>query len=70
MQLSEPFDFRHRQVIAAHVQPCIKEHAAVATRKDEDVAIDPARLIRIVFQRIAKEHRAHFRAAQWKSKMP
>jgi len=29
MQLPESFYFRHRQVVTAHVQPGVKEHAAV-----------------------------------------
>ena len=70
MQLPEPFDFRHREVVTAHVQPGVKEHTAVPGREDEDIAIDPARLIRIVFQRVPKEHCTHFSAAERKSEMP
>ena len=66
MQLPEPFDFRHRQIIAAYVQPGIEKHAAVSAGENEMVAIDPARLVRIVFQRIAVEHRADFCAAERK----
>src|SRR5262249_21216195 len=55
MQLPEPFDLRHGQIIAAHVQPCVKKHAAMPAREDEDIAINPARLIRIVFQSIAEQ---------------
>src|SRR5437868_13051951 len=29
MQLPESFNLRHRQVVAAHMQPCVKKHAAV-----------------------------------------
>ena len=54
MQLPETFDFRHRQIVAAHVQPGIKEHAAVPAGENEDVAIDPARLVRIVPECVAK----------------
>src|SRR6266478_7140099 len=46
MQLPEPFDLRHWQVVTAHVQPCVKKHAAMPARQDEDIAIDPPRLIR------------------------
>ena len=70
MQLPEAFDLRHRQIVAAHVQPRVKEHAAVSGREDEDIAIDPARLVRIVFQRVPKEDCAHFRAAKRQPKMP
>src|SRR5438477_1149986 len=70
MQLPEPFDLRHRQVVTAHVQPGVKEHAAVPAREDEDVAIDPARLLRVVFQPVAEEDRSDLRAAERQPKMP
>ena len=69
VQLPEPFDFRHRQIVAAHVQPCVKEHATVTCRKNEIVAIDPARFVRIVFERVAVEYRSHFGATQRKPKV-
>jgi hypothetical protein len=69
MQLPEPFYFRHGQVVAAHVQPRVKEHAAVPAREDEDIAIDPARLVRAVFQGMAEEYCAHFGATEGKTKM-
>ena len=69
MQLAEPFDLRHRQIVTAHVQPRVKEHAAVAGREDEVIAIDPARFVRIVFQGVGVEHRAHFGATERKTKM-
>src|SRR5262249_62246838 len=65
VQLPKSLDFRHRQIVTAHVQPGVKKHAAVSGREDKDVAIDPARLIGIVSQRVAKKHRAYFRAAEW-----
>ena len=70
MQLPETFDFRHRQIVAAHVQPGVKEHAAVPSGENEDIAIDPARLIRVISQRMTKKHRADFRAAERKPEMP
>ena len=69
MQLPEPFDLRHRQVVTAHVQPCVKKHAAVPARQDEDIAIDPARLIRVVFQRVAEKDRSDLRSAERQPKM-
>src|SRR5207244_10519455 len=45
MQLAEPFDLRHRQIVTAHVQPRVKEHAAVAGREDEVTAIYPAAFV-------------------------
>ena len=70
VQLPEAFDFRHRQIVAAHVQPGVKEHAAVTGREHEDIAIDPAWLVRIISQRMTKKHRADFRATEWKPEMP
>src|SRR5947208_3051868 len=70
MQLPEAFDFRHRQIVAAHVQPGVKEHAAVPGGENEDIAIDPARLVRIISQRMTKKHRADFSATKWKPEMP
>src|SRR6266508_1835657 len=49
MQLPETFDFRHRQIVTAHVQPGVEKHAAVTAGEDEAIAIDPTRLVRIVF---------------------
>ena len=41
----------------------------VPAREDEDIAIDPARLVRAVFQGIAEEYCAHFGATEGKTKM-
>ena len=70
MQLPEPFDLRHRQAVTAHVQPCVKKHAAVPTGEDENIAVDPARLLRVVLERITKEDRADLRAAKREPQMP
>src|SRR5438046_3104471 len=51
------------------MQPRVKKHAAVAARENKDVAVDPARLGRIIFQRVTEEHCTDFRAAEWKPKM-
>ena len=39
-------------------------------REDEDIAINPARLIRIVFQSIAEQDRSDLRAAERQPEMP
>ena len=64
MQLPETFDLRHRQIVAAQIQPGVKEHAAVTGGENEVIAPDPTRFVRIMFQGVAVKHRAHFRAAQ------
>ena len=69
VQLPETLDLRHRQIVAAQMQPGIKEHAAVTGGENEVIAIDPARLVGVMFQRIAVEDCAHFRAAQRQAKM-
>src|ERR1043166_5027066 len=50
MQLPETLDLRHRQVVAAEMEPRIKEHAAVPGRENEVIAIDPARLAGVVLE--------------------
>src|ERR1700737_4387915 len=47
MQLPEPFDFRHRQIVAAQMEPGVKKHTAVTGRKNKVVTINPTRLIGI-----------------------
>ena len=69
MQLPETLDLRHRQIVAAHVQPGVKEHAAVTGRENEIVATDPARLFGIMFERVTVKDRAHFRATERQTKM-
>src|SRR5213594_3782232 len=64
MQLPEPFDLRRRHIVTAHVQPGVKEHAAVPAGEDEDIAIDPARLVWVVSQRIPEEYCAYFSATE------
>ena len=48
VQLTEAFDFFHRQIVAAQVQPSVKEHAAVPGGEDKIITADPARLIGVV----------------------
>ena len=50
VQLTEVFDFLDRQIVAAHVQPGVEEHAAVTGGENEIVTVNPARLVRVVFQ--------------------
>src|SRR5216117_3271786 len=70
MQLPKTFDFRHRQIVAAHVQPGVKEHAAVPGREDEDIAIKPTRLFRVIPQRMTEEHSTDFSTTERKPEMP
>src|SRR5262245_57385134 len=63
VQLPETLDLRHRQIVAAQVQPGIEEHAPVTGRENEKVAIDPSRLVWIVSERVAIEYGAHLGAA-------
>ena len=48
MQLPETFDLRHRQIVAAHVQPRVEEHRAVTGRQNEIIAANPPRFVWIV----------------------
>ena len=63
VQLPETLDLRHRQIVAAQVQPGVKEHAPVTGRENEIVAINPARLIGVVPEGMAIENGAHLGAA-------
>ena len=56
--------FLERQVVAAQVQPAVKEHRAMARGEDEAVAVQPARLVGIVHEGVAVEHGADLGAAQ------
>ena len=69
VQLSEAFDFLHRQIVTAQIQPGVKEHAAVPGGENEVIAANPARLVGIMPQRVAVKDGAHFRAAQRKPQM-
>src|SRR6266404_2732222 len=70
MQLPETLDLRHGQIVAAQVEPGVKEHAAVSGRENEIIATDPTRLIGVMFKRVPIKHRAHLRATERKSEMP
>src|SRR6266446_9910642 len=70
MQLPETFDLRHGQIVAAQVEPGVKEHAAVPGRENKIIATDPTRLIGIMFKRVTVKDRAHLRATERKSEMP
>src|SRR5207244_3274785 len=69
MQLPETFDFRHRQVVTTQVQPCIQKHATMPAGEDENVAIDPARLVWVVSQCIPEKYCAYFSATERQTKV-
>ena len=54
-ELAEALELVHRQVVAAQVQQRIQQHRAVAVGNDEAVAVDPARLCRVVAQVMAPQ---------------
>src|SRR5260370_34733563 len=70
MELAEAFNFRHWQVVAAHMQPGVKKHAAMPGRQHKVIAANPTRLVRIMFERVTIEHRAHFGATEREPEMP
>src|SRR5438105_9956379 len=47
VELTKALDVFDGKVVAAHVEPGIKEHAAVTGRENEIVPANPARLLRI-----------------------
>src|ERR1700682_1756038 len=69
MQLPEPLHLRHGQIVAAQVEPGVKEHAAVPGRENEIIAADPTRLIGVMFKGVTVKDRAHLRATERKSEM-
>src|SRR5438067_8983170 len=69
MELTKTLDVVDRNVVAAQVQPCVQEHAAVPGGKNKIVAIDPARLIWIMSEQITVEHRPDLRASERQTKV-
>jgi len=65
VELAKAFDVVDGKVVAAHVEPGIKEHAAVTGRENEIVPANPARLFRVMPEQITIKNRAHLRAAEW-----
>ena len=64
VELAEVLQLLQRQVIAGEMKPCVKEHAAVAGRKHETVAVDPPWLVGVVLESATVERRADFGAAE------
>ena len=69
VQLPEAFDLFHRQIVSAQVKPGVKEHAAVAGGENEIIAPNPARFVRIMFERVTVKDRAHLRASERQAEM-
>src|SRR3982074_315435 len=69
MQLPAAFDFLHRQVVAAEMEPGVEEHAAMPCGENEIIATNPARLVRVMFESVAVKDGAHFGAAKRKSEV-
>src|SRR5437762_8257361 len=69
VQLAEPFDVRHWQIVSAQVQPRIEKHAAVSGGEHEIVPADPAWLVGIMLESVPIKHRAHFGTAKRQSQM-
>ena len=63
-ELTEIFHLLERHIVAGEMEPAVEEHAAVAGGENKAVAVEPARLGRIVTQGRAEKHRADFRASQ------
>src|SRR5437660_12154247 len=69
MQLAKILNVLDRNVVAAQVQPGIQKHAAVSGGKNEIVAINPARLFRIVPEQITVEHGPDLGASEGEAEM-
>ena len=64
VELPEVPQLVDRQSIAGKMQPAVKEHAAMAGRKNEPVTVDPARIVGIVFQGMPVENRTDLGGSQ------
>src|SRR5262249_33731353 len=69
VQLPETFDFRHRQIVAAQVQPGVEEHTAVAGGEHKIIAIDPTWFVGVMAEGVTLKDGAHLRATQWQAEM-
>jgi hypothetical protein len=58
-KLAEIFELFQRHTVAREVKPAVEEHAAVACREDEAVAIEPAGLIGVEAHGRAEEDRSN-----------
>ncbi len=56
MQLSEPLQLLHRQVITRQMQQRVQQHRAVPVRDHEPIAIEPLRIGRVVAQMTLPQH--------------
>src|SRR6266446_7191548 len=70
MQLPKAFNFRHRQVVAAQMQPGVKKHAAMPGRQHKVIAANPTWLVRIMPESVTIEDRAHLGATEREPEMP
>ena len=52
VQLTEVFQFFHRQIVTGEVQQAVDQHGAVAVGQHEAVTVSPGRILRVVFQEI------------------
>ena len=70
VQLPEALDLVHGEVVPAQMQPGVKEHTAVTRRENEVVPSNPARFLRVMFERVAVQHCPHLRTSQRKTEVP
>ena len=55
VQLTEVFQFFHRQIVTGEVQQAVDQHGAVAVGQHEAVTVSPGRILRVVFQEITPQ---------------
>ena len=55
MQLTEVFQFFHRQIVTGEVQQAVDQHGAVAVGQHEAVTVSPGRILRVVLQEITPQ---------------
>jgi hypothetical protein len=69
LQLPEPLELAHRQVVAREVEQRIEERRGVAAREHEAVAVRPVGAVRVVAKELAPHHVGHRRLSERRAGM-
>src|SRR5581483_6250950 len=69
MELAEILHLLNGEAVTGEVQPAIEKHRTVAGGEDEAVAVDPARILRIMHEGVAVKDGADLGATQGQAKV-
>ena len=67
VQLTELLQFRQRQIVAGQVQQTVEQHRRVAVGQNKTVAVHPARVLRIVLEKIVPQHFGNVCHPHWRT---